>query len=61
MNAWTVYWTDNSFPGDDTVNHGATTVVKEDIVSAMILFVAKFPNRKINSVASEADEVLFDD
>ena len=60
MKAWTVYWT----AGPKNVikkKHGCTTVVSDSLISAIVLFNQKFPNRGVDSISSESDEVLFDD
>ena len=60
MKAWTLYWASGP---KNTVKktHGSTTVISETIVTAAILFTDKYPNREVNSISSEADDVLFDD
>ena len=60
MKAWAIYWAEKP-KGVDEKHYGSTTVVSDDIVSATILFIDRFPDRKVSSISSETDDVLFDD
>ena len=60
MKAFTVYWSRPLVDEDDKNKHGSTTVVGSDITASIIMFADKYPHRRISSISSETDDVLFD-